>query len=104
MKLCSHSLIFVPDALTFPIIRLPYVSPALCCIPMRSLTVPCARLCHTHTHPHRYSATQKIEADARALWGKEEGFVVKSSLYVEMRESNKNAPYNFKEVRHIHLS
>jgi len=54
--------------------------------------------------PHRYSATQKIEADAKALWGKEEVFVVKSSLYVEMRESNKNAPYTFKEVSHTHLS
>lgn len=56
------------------------------------------------THPHRYSATQKIEADAKALWGKEEVFVVKSSLYVEMRESNKNAPYTFKEVSHTHTS
>jgi hypothetical protein len=55
-------------------------------------------------HPHRYSATQTIEADARALWGKEEVFAVKSSLYVEMRESNKNAPYTFKEVSHTHLS
>jgi hypothetical protein len=34
------------------------------------------------------------------LWGKEEVFVVKSSLCVEMRESNKNAPYAFKEVQY----
>ncbi len=61
-------------------------------------------VCSVVPHPYRYSATQKIEADAKALWGKEEVFVVKSSLYVEMRESNKNAPYTFKEVSHIYIS
>lgn len=51
----------------------------------------------------RYSTTLAIERakhDPHALWGKEEVFVVSASSYVEMKESNKNTPYAFKEVRH----